>query len=33
VLVVVGLLLLTGTYSVLNSFFLKITPDWLQDRL
>ncbi|MBI5811558.1 MAG: cytochrome c biogenesis CcdA family protein [Meiothermus silvanus] len=33
VLVAVGLLLLSGTYSALNGFFLKITPAWLQDRL
>lgn len=33
VLVVVGLLLLTGSYTALNSYFLKITPAWLQDRL
>lgn len=33
VLIAVGLLLLSGTYSTLNSFFLKITPAWLQERL
>ncbi len=33
VLIVVGILLLTGTYTQLNSFFLKITPEWLQERL
>jgi cytochrome c-type biogenesis protein len=33
VLIAVGVLLLTGTYTLLNSFFLKITPDWLQKLL
>lgn len=33
VLMGVGLLLLSGTFTQLNSFFLKITPGWLQDRL
>lgn len=33
VLVGVGILLLTGTFTQLNAFFLKITPQWLQDRL
>ncbi|RDI94569.1 cytochrome c biogenesis protein CcdA [Meiothermus sp. QL-1] len=33
VLIAVGLLLLTGTYTQLNSFFLRITPEWLQERL
>lgn len=33
VLIGVGLLLLTGTYTQLNSFFLRITPEWLQERL
>ncbi|GIW29713.1 MAG: cytochrome C biogenesis protein CcdA [Meiothermus sp.] len=33
VLIAVGILLLTGTYTQLNSFFLKITPEWLQERL
>lgn len=33
VLIAVGILLLTGTYTQLNSFFLKITPAWLQERL
>ncbi|WP_018466175.1 cytochrome c biogenesis CcdA family protein [Calidithermus timidus] len=33
VLLGVGILLLTGAYTTLNSFFLKITPAWLQDRL
>lgn len=33
VLLVVGVLLLTGTYSALNSFFLRITPEWLQKNL
>ncbi|AWR87615.1 cytochrome c biogenesis protein transmembrane region [Meiothermus taiwanensis WR-220] len=29
VLVAVGLLMFTGTFTQLNSFFLKITPEWL----
>ncbi|WP_243030270.1 cytochrome c biogenesis CcdA family protein [Thermus altitudinis] len=33
VLLLVGLLLLTGTYSALNTFFLRITPEWLQKYL
>lgn len=33
VLVVVGILLITGTFTQLNGFFLKLTPAWLQERL
>ncbi|KIX84478.1 cytochrome c biogenesis protein CcdA [Thermus filiformis] len=33
VLVLVGVLLLSGTYTQLNSFFLRITPEWLQRYL
>lgn len=33
VLVLVGALLLGGTYTQLNSFFLRITPEWLQRYL
>lgn len=33
VLIGVGILLMTGTFTQLNGFFLKITPSWLQDRL
>jgi cytochrome c-type biogenesis protein len=29
VLVAIGVLMLTGTFTQLNSFFLKITPEWL----
>jgi cytochrome c-type biogenesis protein len=32
-LVATGVLLFTGTWTVLNSFFQKITPEWLQQRL
>ncbi|WP_337868432.1 cytochrome c biogenesis CcdA family protein [Meiothermus sp.] len=32
-LIAVGILLLTGTYTQLNSFFLRITPEWLQKLL
>lgn len=33
VMVAVGILLFTGTFTQLNGFFLKITPAWLQERL
>ncbi len=33
VLLAVGILLLTGTFTALNSFFLRITPEWLQKYL
>ena len=33
VLVLVGALLVSGTYTQLNSFFLRITPEWLQRYL
>ncbi|MER3537480.1 MAG: cytochrome C biogenesis protein CcmH, partial [Thermus sp.] len=33
VLVLVGVLLVSGTYTQLNSFFLRITPEWLQRYL
>ncbi len=33
VLVAVGLLLLTGRFTALNAFFLRITPEWLQRYL
>lgn len=33
VLVLVGALLVSGTYTQLNSFFLRITPEWLQKYL
>ena len=33
VLVGVGLLLITGYYTQLNTFFLRLTPEWLLDRL
>lgn len=32
-LIAVGILLLTGTFTQLNSFFLRITPEWLQKLL
>ena len=32
-LVIAGLLMLTGTYTVLNSYLIRITPDWLLSRL
>jgi len=33
VLVVVGVLLLTNTFAVLNSYAIQITPRWLWERL
>ncbi|AWR85474.1 cytochrome c biogenesis CcdA family protein [Meiothermus taiwanensis] len=33
VLIAVGVLLITGTFTQLNSFFLRITPEWLQKLL
>ncbi len=32
-LLVAGVLMLTGTYTVLNSYLIQITPGWLLDRL
>jgi cytochrome c-type biogenesis protein len=32
-LVGVGILLITGTFSVLNGYFMGITPDWLIEHL
>jgi cytochrome c-type biogenesis protein len=32
-LIIVGLLLLTGTFQSLNSLFLRFTPSWLVERL
>ena len=32
-LIIVGLLLLTGTFQNLNTFFLRFTPSWLLERL
>ncbi len=32
-LIVAGVMMLTGTYTVLNSYLLNITPDWLIKRL
>lgn len=32
-LVVAGLLMLTGTFTRLNSYLIQITPNWLLDRL
>ncbi|MGQ9510375.1 MAG: cytochrome c biogenesis protein CcdA [Thermaceae bacterium] len=33
VLILVGVLLLTGTFTLLNSLFLRMTPEWLQKHL
>ncbi len=32
-LVLLGVLLLTGTFGLVNGFFLRITPKWLQELL
>lgn len=32
-LIVVGLLMVTGTLTMLNGFFNQITPEWLRERL
>ena len=32
-LVAVGILMFTGTFTLLNSFFIRITPQWLLERL
>jgi cytochrome c-type biogenesis protein len=32
-LIIIGLLLLTDTFQILNSFFLRFTPSWLLERL
>jgi cytochrome c-type biogenesis protein len=32
-LIIIGLLLLTGTFQSLNSLFLRFTPSWLVERL
>jgi cytochrome c-type biogenesis protein len=33
VLVTVGVLMLTGQFTVLNSYFVRLTPGWLLERL
>jgi cytochrome c-type biogenesis protein len=33
VLATVGVLMLTGQFTVLNSYFLRLTPSWLLERL
>ena len=33
ILVVAGVLMVTGTYTALNTYLIKITPDWLISRL
>ena len=32
-MVVVGLLLVTGTFTILNSLLIRITPEWLLERM
>lgn len=33
ILLVAGVLMLTGTYEALNGYLIKVTPSWLIDRL
>jgi cytochrome c-type biogenesis protein len=33
ILLVAGVLMVTGTYTALNAYLIKITPDWLISRL
>lgn len=33
ILVAVGLLMVTGIYTVLNSYLIRFTPSWLWERL
>ena len=33
VLLVAGVLMVTGTYTTINAYLIKITPDWLISRL
>lgn len=33
ILIVAGVLMLTGTYETLNGYLIRITPSWLIDRL
>jgi cytochrome c-type biogenesis protein len=33
VLVAVGVLLFTGTMTSLNAYFIRLTPQWLWERL
>lgn len=32
-LLIAGVLMLTGTYTALNAYLIELTPDWLIDRL
>jgi cytochrome c-type biogenesis protein len=32
-LVVVGILLLTGSFTMLSSYFIRFTPDWVLRRI
>jgi cytochrome c-type biogenesis protein len=32
-LLIAGVLMVTGTYTALNSFLIRVTPDWLLSRL
>ncbi len=32
-LIFIGLLLFTGQFTALNSYFLQFTPEWLYERL
>jgi len=32
-LIILGLLLVTGTFTLLNTYLLPLTPDWILDRI
>ena len=32
-LILLGLLLITGAFTILNSYLLPLTPDWILDRI
>ena len=32
-LIIMGLLLMTGTFTILNAYLLQFTPDWLYERI
>ena len=32
-LIIVGILIFTGYFTVLNSFFIELTPSWLWEKI
>ena len=32
-LIILGLLLVTGTFTLLNTYLLPLTPDWILERI